>query len=215
MTVVTVTHADQSKAGKSRIYVGGKNNWQDAIYVGQRCASVPNVGSTIDANMSSKTFADGRQVWFLNSWVPVNGAQPSGQPPVSTPSQGNTLGQVAPAGMQTAPYPPGAPTPPFHQGGQNLQVKAPAGWDIPTGDLSRFASNIVGQAITAGLIKTPEQVAAWTWAAYKAAEALRSGKVDELMYENEPIPDLSGGTDPAAQQGADEEEFEGDSSIPF
>ena len=85
------------------------------------------------------------------------------------------------------------------------QELAPAqqqlGWDIPTGDLSRFASNIVGQAITAGLIKKPGDVAGWTAAAYRAAECLRSGKVQDFDDE---LPDWGhGAPDPAEQQQED------------
>jgi hypothetical protein len=197
MTVVTVTHADQSKAGKQRIYVGGKNNWQDAVYVGQRCASVPPVGATIDANMSSKTFPDGRQMWFLNSWQPVNGVAPQqstgNYPPQLTSAPG--LGVPA-ANPQPAP--------------------AKAGWDIPTGDLSRFVSNVVGSAIAANLINTPSEIAQWVGASYRAAESLRSGDVPEFDSDvprfTEPDPVLYP-PDPAAPQG--EDEFEGDESIPF
>jgi hypothetical protein len=185
MTVVTVTHADQSKAGKQRIYVGGKNNWQDAIYVGQRCASVPSVGATIDAQMTSKTFQDGRTTWFLNSWQPVNGAPTpyalgqASQPYVSTPSQ------QAPAKQELAP------------------AQQRLGWpDLPTGDMLRWVSNVVGSAIAANLIKTPSDISMWVGASYRAAESLRKGDVPEFDSD---VPRFVE-PDPAEQQGHDEGE---------
>src|SRR6202012_5136536 len=36
------------------------------------------------------------------------------------------------------------------------------GWDIQSGDLSRYVSNVVGSAIAAGLIKTPLQLLEWS-----------------------------------------------------
>jgi hypothetical protein len=190
MAVVTVTHADQSKAGKQRIYVGGKNNWQDAIYVGQRCASVPPVGATIDANMSSKTFPDGRQMWFLNSWAPVNGSQPQ-------QVQQNSSGQGGdPRAYPGQPGNPSQPNPNFPQ----APIAKPAGWDIPTGDLSRFVSNVIGSAIAANLIKTPSDISMWVGASYRAAESLRSGDVPEFDSD---VPRFVE-PDPAERQGFEE-----------
>ena len=58
------------------------------------------------------------------------------------------------------------------------------GWRIDPSDLCRFASNVVGQAITAGLIKTPNDLAPWIHAAYKAGESLKSG--DPKPFDDEP-----------------------------
>jgi hypothetical protein len=200
MPVVRVTNMDTTKTGKRRIYFDGKNNWADAVYIGQRCVGIPAVGDVIEAETTSKTWPDGKVTWFLNSFKTAPAANGAAQQPA----------QTAAALQAAATYDPKQPF---------AVAKQAAGWDIPTGDLSRFASNIVGQAITAGLIKEPRQVAQWIQAAYMAAEALRSGKVDELVYENEPIPDLGGGADPAEQQGFQEEGDPGfdpnDASVPF
>jgi hypothetical protein len=195
MAVVTVTHADQSKSGKQRIFIGGKNNWQDGIYVGQRCASVPPVGATIDANMSSKTFPDGRQMWFLNSWAAVDGRQngavnspqsaannPAGSIPAPGGAQGDATGSSTGA-LRVAP----APT-----------IK---GWpDLPTGDMLRWVSNVVGSAIAAQLIRTPSDIAQWVGASYRAAESLRSGDVPEFDSD---VPRFTE-PDPADRQGFEE-----------
>jgi hypothetical protein len=82
------------------------------------------------------------------------------------------------------------------------------GWpDVPTGDLSRFVSNIVGQAITAGLIKAPTDIAPWVAAAYRGAEDMRSGKVKDF---DSPIPKFVSdpddpGPDPTEDHSAPED----------
>ena len=166
--IVTVTYQDRSKSGKDRVYFDGKNNWQEAFYVGQKCNGVPPMGATIDADTSSKDF-NGHTTWFLNRWKPVNQSAP--QTSASAPPQ-----------------------------------KFIAGWDIPTGDLSRFVSNVIGSAIAAGLIEEPQQLMVWVAGAYRAAESLRSGKVEDF---NDPIPQFH------EDQGRDDEDFDGDSKIPF
>lgn len=61
------------------------------------------------------------------------------------------------------------------------------GWNIDAGDLSRFASNVIGSAIEAELITDPEQIGVWIAAAYRAGEQLRSGKVQDF---NDPLPEF-------------------------
>ena len=157
--IQTVTKIDTSKSGKPRVYFGGRHNWQDAHYLGNKC-SLPQQGATIDAEVSSKDFnSDGKITWFLNSWKLASIA------PQPLPAQ--------PAAPQQTPVP----------------YKAPAGWDIPTGDLSRFVSNVVGSAIAAGLIKTPNDIAPWSASAYRAGNDLRSGKVKDF---DDPVPDMRG-----------------------
>jgi hypothetical protein len=67
---------------------------------------------------------------------------------------------------------------------QGQQTTQTAGWRIDPSDLCRFASNVVGQALLAGLIKTPNDVAPWVHAAYKAGESLKSG--DPKPFNDEP-----------------------------
>jgi hypothetical protein len=168
MSIVTVTHMDASKKGTKRVYFDGKDNWQDAYYLGRNCP-LPAIGARIDAQVSSKDFNDdGRQTWFLNDWKPVEAAKASSAPKAKD---------------------------------------APGGWDIPTGDLSRFVSNIVGSAIAAGLIKEPGEIALWCSSAYRSAQGLRSGKVLDF---DDGVPDLSGEADPSESHGVDE-----DDDIPF
>jgi hypothetical protein len=135
--------------------------------------------------------------YFLNAWKPAPAANGAAQQLAANS-----------AAQQPAISPAASPAATI--------AKPPAGWDIPTGDLSRFASNIVGQAITAGLIKKPGDVAGWTAAAYRSAECLRSGKVQDFDDE---LPDLSGMTDKQAEQISQDEQGgyaeDDESQIPF
>ena len=187
--IVTVTSMDTSSKGKTRIYFNGRGNWQDAHYLGARCVA-PEIGMTIDADVSGKDFRnDGKMTYFLNSWKP------------------------APAANGAAQQPPQGPIVP----GPAVFVPAPkaVGWpDLPTGDMLRWVSNVVGSAIAANLIKTPSDIAQWVGASYRAAESLRSGDVPEFDSDvprfTEPDPVLYP-PDPAEGQGYEE----GDESIPF
>lgn len=177
--IVTVTHQDTSKNGKPRVYFGGKNNWQDAYYVGARI-DTPKVGMTIDAVTASKNF-DGSEVWFLNGWKEVS----SKAAPTSEGASGALKHQTSPA--------------------------KPAGWDIPTGDLSRFVSNVVGSAIAASLIQKPEDMHPWIAATYRALEAVREGK--PLDFDDPaprmtlaPVLESFSGPDPSEEQGFDDDE---------
>jgi hypothetical protein len=180
-SIVTVTHKDQSKSGKPRVFFGGKNNWQDAYYLGNDVTSVPEIGQTIEIDASSRTFPNARApTWFINKWRLANG---SAQTPVAQP-------YMAIPNSQAKPYP---------------------GWDIPTGDLSRFVSNVIGSAIAAGLIKAPTDIAPWVAASYEAGNALRSGKVEHF---SDPVPKFVEPDSVDTQgHGSDDEDY--DSSVPF
>jgi hypothetical protein len=160
VSVHTVTHIDQSKNGKDRVYFDGKNNWQDAYYVKQGLR-MPALGLTIEAETSSQVFGNSRNpTWFLNEWRPAD----------FKPAQAVGAAQRA-----------ASPNSPQDRGNGQSWPKSPAerpqsqGWDIPTGDLSRYVSNIVGSAIAAGLIKKPVDIFAWTAVGYRSAEQLRTG----------------------------------------
>jgi len=174
MGIVTVTKHDQSQNKKDRVYFDNKHNWQDAFYVKQGLY-LPPVGMTIDADTSSSEFR-GQTYWYLNGFKEVKGA------PVSAPPTSRGNGQSAP---QSPPMQPGR------------------GWnDVPTGDLSRFVSNVVGSAIAAGLIKDPKEVYRWVEAGYEAGQAMRTGQFHEE------------GPDPATHAGTPDRDFT-DSEIPF
>jgi len=187
MPTVIVTKIDTSKNGKPRVYFENKHNWQDSYYIGNKCNGIPTVGQQIEADTSQVTFPNAKgPTWFLNSWKPVQAQQVAQQ---------MTQGQQIQTPAINGTYTP----------------KPVMGWpDVPTGDLSRFVSNIVGQAITAGLIKAPTDIAPWVAAAYRGAEDMRSGKVKDF---DAPIPQFvhpdDPGPDPAEDHGYD------DDSVPF
>lgn len=191
MTIGTVTKIDSSTNGKPRIYLDNKHNWPDAIYVGNKCNGIPMLGQIIEASTTSKRFADAKSdTWFLESWKPAVVQQ------ASQPSQ--PVAQI-----QT----------PQINGTYTAPAKPVQGWpDVPTGDLSRFVSNLVGTAIAAGLIKTPSDLAPWTAAAYRAANDLRTGKVRDF---DDPVPkfveDGDPGPDPADGFGDQDDP----DSVPF
>ena len=95
------------------------------------------------------------------------------------------------------------------------KIKPSKGWAIEPGDLSRFASNVVGSAIEAKLIEKPEDVEVWAAAAYRAAESLRTGNIKDF---NDVVPDLSR-PDPVEPQSYGEEEedpgYDPSDAVPF
>ena len=190
MPTVTVTKIDSSKNGKPRCYFDNKHNWQDAVYVGNKCNGIPQVGQQIEANTVSKRFPNAQtDTWFLENWRPAQTAAPQ------QVAQQMTQGQQIQTPAINGTYTP----------------KPVMGWpDVPTGDLSRFVSNLVGTAIAAGLIKTPNDIAPWTAAAYRAGNDLRTGKVRDF---DDPVPKFvdDPGPDPAEDHGYDDD----DSSVPF
>ena len=180
MPIVTVTKSDASKSGAPRIYFDNKHNWQDAIY----CSKVaqPSVGMVINADLTSSEFpkGSGKMLWHLNAWKQADSAPP----PNAKISAENV--QKSLSGYYSAP--------------------APKGWNIDSGDLSRLASNLMASAIEAGLVKEPHQLMVWAAGAYRAAESLRSGKVEDF---NDEITIT--GPDPAERQGFDDDRrFDGD-----
>ena len=186
MPTVIVTKIDTSKNGKPRVYFENKHNWQDSYYIGNKCNGIPTVGQQIEADTSQVTFPNAKgPTWFLNSWKPVQAQQVAQQ---------MTQGQQIQTPAINGTYTP----------------KPVMGWpDVPTGDLSRFVSNLVGTAIAAGLIKTPNDIAPWTAAAYRAGNDLRTGKVRDF---DDPVPKFDDpGPDPAEDHGYDDD----DSSVPF
>jgi len=87
-------------------------------------------------------------------------------------------------------------------------IPTPYGWSIDAGDLTRFASNLIANAITAGIIKEPAQILPWAKSAYEAGEALKKGKFEAVDVVNGSFaPD----PDPNEDQG--HPEFDDD--IPF
>ena len=89
------------------------------------------------------------------------------------------------------------------------------GWDIQSGDLSRYVSNVVGSAIAAGLIKTPLQLLEWSGVAYVSAESLRNGTANAMGISTvRPDPNTHAG-DPASDLQGALDSFEGDNKIPF
>jgi hypothetical protein len=155
--VVTITHKDTTQNGKDRVYFDGKNDWKDAYYIKQGLYA-PSVGSMVEVETHAWT-PPGKNVavWYLDSWkaAPASaavGASQRPQAPTPSPARGN--GQSAPVEAHAQPL---------------------KGWDIQSGDLSRYASNIVASAITAGLIKQPHQIVGWAAAAYTSGNSLREG----------------------------------------
>lgn len=190
MPRVTVTKVDKSTKGKDRAYFNNLHNWQNAYYIGQDCGPVPTVGMVIEADTSSKRFPNAKSdTWFLNRWTPAaNGA--AQQPAQPTP---------APNPLNIKTY--------------TLTDPKPKGWpDLPTGDMLRWVSNVVGSAIAANLIKTPSDIAQWVGASYRAAESLRSGDVPEFDSD---VPRFVEPDPAAEQQQGEQGGFDEDADIPF
>ena len=181
MATFTVSKIDKTKTGKDRVYLNGATSWKDAYYVGNRCNGVPPVGATIEIDSSSKRFDGASQdTWFINSWRLAVPA-PQHKTVITGPAS-PTLERVIPT----------------HEG-----------WTIDAGDLTRFASNLIANAITAGIIKEPAQILPWAKSAYEAGEALRKGKFEAVDVVNGSYTEQ--GPDPTEDQG--HPDFEDD--IPF
>lgn len=147
MPIYKVTKVGKANSGKPIVYVDGKEGRTDGFLVPDKC-TVPAQGMTIDAATKSWDYR-GVTYWGLDGWteIKLGGGGLSRESP--------TAGAALPA--------------------VDAPAKALAGWDIASGDLSRYASNIVASAITAGLIKEPSDIAVWSKAAYRAGEALKAG----------------------------------------
>ena len=187
MPIVTVTKSDASKSGAPRIYFDNKHHWQDAIY----CSKVaqPSVGMVINADLTSSEFpkGSGKMLWHLNAWKQVEAGQ-----------------------QEQKPFLGGMPAPPMTAINSPAPRSKHAGWNIDSGDLSRLASNLMASAIAAGLVKEPHQLMVWAAGAYRAAESLRSGKVEDF---NDEITIT--GPDPAERHDFDEDPGPTDGDIPF
>lgn len=88
MPTVKVTKSDKTQKGKPYVCFDGKNTWQDFYYLG-RDVERPEVGLTIEANTSSKTFDDGKTIWFLNGWKEVKQEAPKGNGRIASQSGWN------------------------------------------------------------------------------------------------------------------------------
>jgi len=191
MTIVTVSKLDKSSKGKARVYSNGRHSYDDAVYVNPKLGEAPRLGSVINASMTSKTFDDGKTIYFLNDFK-----YEAQQPP--------------PAPVEVH-YPENP-----QLTGKNYAANAPKkGWAIDYGDLSRFVSNVVGSAIAAQLIREPSGLAPWIAASYRALEAVREGKI--IDFDDDPRKIAQELPDPAEPQGYDPEDpgFDSDEKIPF
>lgn len=165
--IVTVTKADKSQNGKDRVFFDGKHDYRDAYYL-SRGIDLPPLNVKIEVQTHSWTPGEGKQTfWYLDKWRLAEQPTPVAQP---------TLPPMAP------------PTP---------APKANGGWDVQSGDLSRFVSNVVASAIEKGLINDPDEIFTWTAAAYRAGNQLRTGKVQDfndmklLPLSEEPPTEIS------------------------
>lgn len=84
--IYTVTKSDRTQKGKPRVYFDNKHGWADAFYLGNQ-VPLPDMGAVIEAQTASKTFEDGKTIWFLNSWKTAlhASAAPQLPPPVVNP----------------------------------------------------------------------------------------------------------------------------------
>jgi hypothetical protein len=85
------------------------------------------------------------------------------------------------------------------------------GWEIPGMNAAQLVSNVLATAITAGLIKYPGDLGAWSNAAQGALHRLRDGKFEAQDVVNGSYTEQ----DPSEPQGFPEDEFDGDDKIPF
>lgn len=153
MSIVTVTKVGTTRSGKPCVWFNGEDGYDNAFYLGKKTESPP-VGAVIEADTVSSDY-QGKTYWYLNGWTLSKAQTTPPATPVAAPVQS----------------PPGTG-----------QSRPQAGWDIQSGDLSRFVSNVVGSAIAAGLIKKPDDIHPWVYMAYKAGEGMRSG--DQKYFED-------------------------------
>lgn len=122
---------------------------------------------------TSSSENQGKTYWWLNDWKPIK----------DSPAQ--AVGAAGRSAVVDAPK------------------EALKGWDVLPGDLSRFVSNVIGSAITAGLIKEPSDIRVWSRSAYRAAQSMREGFTEEE------------GPDPSTHAGEPDRDDFDDRSIPF
>ena len=154
MPIVTVTKHGSTKSGKPVVYFDNRHTYKDMYFLNDD-VEAPPVGAQIDAD--TKSSGDGR-FWSLRAWG-------------LTPNQ--TLVAKAPP---HAPPPPVAPVnglDPLPMAG--VAPSAPPGLPIEPGDVMRFISNCVGQAINAKTIIDPVDILPWAIAALGTARKLRDG----------------------------------------
>lgn len=72
----TVTKLGKSKKGTVTVFFDNQHDYSDAYYCSQKIQP-PSVGDVGEAQVTSKTFDDGKEIWFLNGWKPVNVAKES------------------------------------------------------------------------------------------------------------------------------------------
>ena len=149
-------------------YFDNRHGNTDGYLLGAKCPTPPE-GATIEADTKSWEY-QGKTYWGLESWKLV---ESSPQARNFAPPQGSVNGQCAP------------------------QSPPARGWDIQSGDLSRYASNIVASAITTGLIKDPEDILGWAAVAYVSGQRLRDGSYPA-------VTDFGARPDPSEDQGRDE-----------
>ena len=108
---------------------------------------------------TSSSVFQGKTYWYLNGWALTGQTYQSTVPTQQAPVQ------------QTAYVP--------------LQKKSV---ELSEPEL-RFVSNVVGQAITAGTIKSPAGVAPWAAAAYRTLQGLQTGRILDFDDEVPPMTD--------------------------
>ena len=153
MPTLTVSEIGQTKSGRATVRCG-----KDKFYCGNG-VPVPPVGATILADTSDGSFdgEGGKRVtmWYLNKWEPAAGQQSAPQAMQANPTT------YAPAHPQPAP----------------VASAAAVGLPMEPGDVLRFISNVVGQAISAKTIADPMDITAWAAEALSVARKLRDGSL--------------------------------------
>lgn len=153
MMTATVTKLDQTKNGKPVVYFDNKHDYKDAYFLGK--SMPPPMGSVIEVDTKASDF-NGKTLWFVQSWKFASGQQSAPQPMQANPTT------YAPAHPQPAPAP---------------SQSVPAGLLMEPGDVLRFISNVVGQAINAKTIDDPQDIGAWAAEALSVARKLRDGSL--------------------------------------
>src|ERR1700683_1266466 len=87
MSIHIVTKLGQTKAGKPVVYLDGRTDWRDMVFLGQTIP--PPAGLRIEAEISSTPTRDGKGTMrFLNQWKIAEAQGPALPPlPAQQPSQ--------------------------------------------------------------------------------------------------------------------------------
>lgn len=162
MPTLQVSEIGTTKSGRAKIRCG-----KDVYYCGNGVPTPP-VGSTILADTSDGSFdgEGGKRIamWYLNKWQFADSAQQ----PIHAQPELTKAASPAPSAPQYSP----------------------AGLPLDPGDVMRFISNVVGQAISAKTISDPEDIWGWAHTALNVARALRDG----TRLEGKPKPPPAGET---------------------